>query len=117
MRFGLSGELAHAGVEVAGGDRRGAAGRADQDRQHASLDVVEHISGLTDKGVLVAGHARQRPELEQDAHDGHEVAALLAAAQLEANARGGETVVAGGDDDPLGEPAERDLRVGALQHR
>ena len=30
---------------------------------------------------------------------------------------GGETVVAGGDDDPLGEPAERDLRVGALQHR
>ena len=103
-------ELAQAGVEVAGGDRRGAARRADQDRQHAPLDVVEHVAGLADERVLVACHARQRTELEQDAHDGHEVAALLAAAQFEADAGGGEALVAGGDDDPLGKAAERDLR-------
>ena len=114
-RLGLRDELAQPGVEVARGYRRRAARRADQHRQHAPLDVIEDVAGLAHECVLVAGHTRQHTEIEQESHDRNEVAALLAPAELEGDARGGEPLVAGGDDDPFGESAERDLCVGALQ--
>ena len=66
MRFGLGGELAQAGVEVVRDDRRGAAGRADQHRQHVPFDVVEDVAGLANERILVARHARERTELEQE---------------------------------------------------
>ena len=115
--LGLGGELAQASVEVVRGDRRGAAGRAYQHRQHVPFDVVEDVAGLAYEHILVARHAREHAELQQHAHDRDEIAALLAPAQLERDARGGEALVARRHDDPLGEPAERDLRVRALQDR
>ena len=66
----------------------GPAGRREQHCEHASLDVVEGVAGLANEGVLVAGHAREHAELEQQPHDCDEVAALLASAQLERDARG-----------------------------
>ena len=112
----LGDQLAQARGEVGRTDRRRASRRADQDGEHSSFDVVKDVAGIADEGVLIAGHACERTELEQQAHDRHEVGALLASAQLEDDARRGEPFVARAGDDPLGEPAERDLCVSALEH-
>ncbi len=115
--FGLGSKLAQAAVDVMRDDHRRAAGRGNEHCHYVPLDVVEDVAGLANERIFVARHAREHTELEQQAHDCDDIAALLAPAQLESYTRAGEALVPRRHDDPLGEAAERDLGIRTLQDR
>ena len=113
----VGGKLGESLGEVLSGDRRGPAWRGEHHREHPSLYVVERVAGVAHERLLLAGHAGEHSELEQQPHDRHEVRALLASFEAERNARLCEALVGGCQDHAFGEAPEGDLRIGALEHR
>ena len=91
--------------------------RREHHREHAPLHVVQRIAGVAHERLLVAGDAGEHAELEQQPHDRHEVRALLAPAEPENDTRPRELLVGGRQDHTFGEAPERDLCIGALEHR
>ena len=103
---------------------RGPGGRAphggQQAGQRAPLHVVERIGLLVagqHKAVLVAGHPHQHAECQQAAADGHQLAPLMLGHQRKTETAGGQRRLGRQQQQALAQQAQRDLRVGALQHR